>query len=149
MAGFLPPISTTTGFGHRLLNVLKIELKPISNEPVKSSPSIPSFSCSSAPTVPPGPLTMLKTPRGRPARSATSASLTPHSGASLEGLYTTALPATRAPPAGPPESAIGKLKGLITAQTPWGLSTDRVWTVGSPRLPIGWSKPSLASNWSQ
>ncbi len=40
MAGFLPPISTTTGLGNRLLNVLKIELKPISNEPVKSRPSI-------------------------------------------------------------------------------------------------------------
>jgi hypothetical protein len=72
--------------GERLLKVLKTPLKPISYEPVKSRPSTPSFSCSSAPTVAPGPLTMLKTPRGRPARSAISASLTPHSGASLEGL---------------------------------------------------------------
>ena len=47
---------------------------------------MPWFSCSSAPTVEPGPLTRLKTPRGRPAMSASSASLTPHSGASRRGL---------------------------------------------------------------
>ena len=68
MAGFLPPISTTTGWGKRLLKVRKTELKPISNEPVKSRPSIPGFSCSSAPTVAPGPLTRLKTPRRQAGR---------------------------------------------------------------------------------
>ena len=41
--------------------------KPTSNEPVKMMPSTPAFSCSSAPTVSPGPMTRLKTPSGTPA----------------------------------------------------------------------------------
>ncbi len=57
----------------------------------------------------------------------------------VAGLKTTVLPATRAPPAGPAARAIGKLKGLMTAKTPNGRRTDRVWTVASPRLSIGWS----------
>ena len=34
------------------------------------------------------------------------------------------LPVAKAAPAGPPVRAVGKLKGLITSQTPYGLSTD-------------------------
>ena len=61
------------------------------------------------------------------------------SGEALDGLRTTVLPAISAAPVGPVASAIGKLNGLMTANTPCGRRTDRVWTVASPRLPIGWS----------
>ena len=88
---------------------------------------------------------MLKTPAGRPASTNDWVSRRPDSGASDDGLYTTALPATRAPPAGPPDSANGKLNGLMTPHTPYGLRTERVWTAASPRLPIGSSKPWLRS----
>ena len=65
--------------------------------------------------------------------------LTDESGDALEGLRTTVLPAMSAAPVGPVARAIGKLNGLMTANTPCGRRTDRVWTVASPRLPIGWS----------
>ena len=82
-------------------------------------------------------MTMLNTPSGTPASRIACVRQTPDRGASEEGLYTTVLPAASAPPAGPPDSANGKLNGLMTAHTPYGLSTDRVCTVSSPRLPIG------------
>ena len=55
------------------------------------------------------------------------------------GLNTTALPAIIAADDGPTASAIGKLNGLITANTPCGRRIERVWTVASPRLSMGWS----------
>ena len=66
------------------------------------------------------------------------ASNTAESGASDDGFSTTVLPATSAPPTGPPMSANGKLKGLITAHTPYGFKTVSVSTLASPRFPIGW-----------
>ena len=64
---------------------------------------------------------------------------TPESGDAEAGLKTAVLPAMSAAEIGPAASAIGKLKGLMTAKTPCGRRTDRVWTVTSPRLSIGWS----------
>jgi hypothetical protein len=58
---------------------------------------------------------------------------------------TTVLPAIIAALDGPVASAIGKLNGLTTAKTPCGRRIDRVCTAESPRLPIGWSYPSLSS----
>ena len=55
------------------------------------------------------------------------------------GLNTTVLPAIIAAADGPTASAIGKLNGLMTANTPCGRRIDRVWTARSPRLSIGWS----------
>jgi hypothetical protein len=55
------------------------------------------------------------------------------------------LPAIIAPPAGPPASAIGKLNGLMTANTPYGRSTDRVRSAADSE-PIGFTKPSAFSN---
>ena len=66
------------------------------------------------------------------------------SGASDEGFITTVLPASRAPAAGPPDSAIGKLNGLMTAHTPCGFSTLRVCSSGESE-PIGCTKPSWRS----
>ena len=66
-------------------------------------------------------------------------SLADDSGDALEGLRTTVLPAINAAPVGPAARAMGKLNGLITANTPCGRRIERVWTRDSPRLPIGWS----------
>jgi hypothetical protein len=81
-------------------------------------PSMSGLRSSSAPTVSPGPVTRLITPAGTPTSRRTLTNSWASSGASDDGFITTVLPAIRAPAAGPPESAIGKLKGLITAQTP-------------------------------
>ena len=51
----------------------------------------------------------------------------------------TVLPAIIAALVGPTDSAIGKLNGLMTANTPCGRRIVRVWTAESPRLSIGWS----------
>ena len=66
-------------------------------------------------------------------------SLTADSGDALDGLRMTVLPASIAALVGPAARAIGKLNGLTTANTPCGRRIERVWTVASPRLPIGWS----------
>ena len=55
------------------------------------------------------------------------------------GLRMTVLPAIIAALVGPTDSAIGKLNGLMTANTPCGRRIVRVWTAESPRLSIGWS----------
>ncbi len=64
------------------------------------------------------------------------------------GLSTTVLPATSAPPAGPAASAMGKLKGLMTPQTPYGRITLRVVSC-SAMVSIACEKPSLCSIWVQ
>ena len=68
-----------------------------------------------------------------------SMSLTADSGEVVDGLRTTVLPPSSAAPAGPQARAIGKLNGLMTANTPCGRRIELVWTDASPRLPIGWS----------
>ena len=60
-------------------------------------------------------------------------------GDALAGLMTTVLPAIIAALDGPVASAIGKLNGDTTANTPCGRRIERVWTALSPRLSIGWS----------
>ena len=70
---------------------------------------------------------------------------TAESGASDDGFSTTELPATSAAPTGPPMSANGKLNGLITAHTPYGLRTVVVSTFASPRFPMVWTYPLLRS----
>ena len=55
-----------------------------------------------------------------------SASRRPAQGVSLAPLSTTVLPVTSAAATGPPASANGKLKGVITPQTPYGFSTLRL-----------------------
>ena len=84
-------------------------------------------------------MTRFTTPSGTPASRYASTSLTADSGDAEAGFRTTVLPAIIAALVGPAASAIGKLNGLMTANTPCGRRTERVWTAASPRLPIGWS----------
>ena len=53
------------------------------------------------------------------------------------------LPATSAAPAGPADSADGKLNGAITAHTPYGRITSLV-TSASLKRCIGTSNPSCS-----
>ena len=147
-AGFLPPISMTSGRGIGRAPLSRINFMPTSFEPVKTMPSMPALSTSSWPTTLPLPVTKLKTPAGKPASAVASYSFRPRNGVSVAGLNTTVLPATSAPPAGPAASASGKLNGEITAQTPCGRSTLRFSSLG-PSVPIGVAKPPCCSSWSQ
>jgi hypothetical protein len=61
---------------------------PTSQEPVNTIPEIAVFSTSSFPVVPPGPVTTLKTPGGKPDSSRILAMAKAGQGASLEGLTT-------------------------------------------------------------
>src|SRR5512132_2930631 len=70
------------------------------------------------------PGTNWNTPLGTPASRYTSNSLCPSSDPIGLGFNTTVLPATSAPEDGPPDSASGKLNGLITAHTPYGRITS-------------------------
>ena len=63
-----------------------------------------------------------------PASCRISASSTPDHGVVSAGLNTTVLPATSAAPMGPAASADGKLKGEITPNTPYGRSTEVLWS---------------------
>ena len=81
-------------------------------------------------------MTRLITPSGTPASRYASTSFTPDIGAADDGLKTTVFPASIAAADGPHDSAIGKLKGLMTANTPCGRRIDFVWTALSPRLSI-------------
>ena len=71
----------------------------------------------------------------------------PSIGVSVAGLSTTVLPVTSAPPAGPAASAIGKLNGEMTAQTPYGRRT-LVFSSFGPSLSIVLLNPACVSIWS-
>ena len=61
--------------------------------------------------------------------------LTPDHGAARGRLEDDRVAGHAAPPTiGPAARAIGKLKGLMTAKTPWGRRIERVWTVASPEV---------------
>ena len=81
----------------------------------------------------------MNTPAGTPASRYASAMAIAVIADADAGLNTTLLPAIIAADVGPTASAIGKLNGLITANTPIGRRIERVWTAASPRLSIGWS----------
>ena len=87
----------------------------------------------------PGPITRLNTPSGTPASRYASRIAIAVIADAVAGLKTTVLPVIIAAHDGPTASAIGKLNGLITANTPCGRRIVRVWTDASPRLSIGWS----------
>src|SRR5512143_413617 len=97
---------------------------PTSKDPVKVTPSTIGLSTSACPSVRPGPVTKFTTPSGKPASLRQSTSIRTTQGVSVAGLITTVFPATNALPTGPPVKAAGKLKGLTTSHTPYGLSTD-------------------------
>ena len=119
MKGALPPSSSATFFtvpAHWAISSL-----PTSVEPVKESLRTTGLAVSSAPTSAARlVVTMLNTPGGMPARSASSASASALSGVSSAGLITMVHPAARAGPALRVIIALGKFHGVIAATTPIG-----------------------------
>jgi hypothetical protein len=76
----------------------RMTLVPVRVEPVTEISATSSWRASTPPTSGPGPGTMLSTPGGSPASSASRPSISAVSGVSSDGLSTTVLPAASAGP---------------------------------------------------
>ncbi len=119
MKGALPPSSSDTFF--TVSADWRIRILPTSVEPVKDSLRTIGLAVSSPPMATGSdPVTMLNTPAGTPARSASSASARADSGVSSAGLTTMVQPAARAGPTLRVIIALGKFQGVIAATTPIG-----------------------------
>src|SRR2546427_293711 len=96
MNGALPPNSRCTRFTPALAAAMIFF--PVTVSPVTETMATSGCVTSAAPTSPPGPVTTLSTPAGRPASSAALAISRVESGVQLAGLTTTVLPAASAGP---------------------------------------------------
>ena len=95
------------------------------------------------PVVAPSPRTTFTSPPGRPARTASSASMSADHGVISDGLSTTAFPAASAGPSFQPAMETGKFQGVIAPTTPCG----SLWTRPSLSDAVGTSSPpSLSAN---
>ena len=72
MFGLLPPSSRLIFF--TLLEASRMISWPVVVSPVKATLPMPGWAAIAAPAVPPGPVTTLRTPGGKPASSASSPS---------------------------------------------------------------------------
>src|SRR5262249_58364854 len=115
MNGALPPSSSESFFtvpAHCAISTL-----PVSVEPVNDSLRTIGFDVSSAPISVADPVITLNTPRGTPARSASSASASAENGVCDAGFKTTVQPAAIAGPALRVIIASGKFHGVMQAAT--------------------------------
>ena len=87
---------------------------------------------------PPGPVTTLNTPSGRPASWQSSANLSAVSGVSDAGLSTTVLPAASAGAIFHDERRNGKFHGTIAPTTPTGWRSVSVKAVSRSRSVSPW-----------
>ncbi len=101
-------------------------LAPTSVEPVKDSLRTVGLEVSSRPVSPEGPVMMLHTPGGIPARSAKTASARAENGVWLAGRITPVQPAAQPGPALRVIIAAGKFQGVIAANTPIGSFCTRM-----------------------
>ena len=111
---------------------------PTSREPVKLTASINGDDASAAPSLAPGPITMLSTPVGSPARCTISASAQGEAGTSSAGLNTTQFPYASAGAIFQAGMASGKFHGVMAATTPTGsrvISTSMPGRTESPFSP--------------
>ena len=118
MNGALPPSSSDsflTVAAHCAISTL-----PTSVDPVNDSFLTIGLAVSSPPISLAEPVTTLKTPFGRPARSASSASASAENGVCDAGFTTTVQPAAIAGPALRVIIASGKFHGVMHAATPIG-----------------------------
>src|SRR5947208_14747163 len=118
MNGDLPPSSNDTGV--RLAAASPYTVCAVAGEPVKATRSTSGCPVRGAPAPAPVPCTMLSTPGGSPASSATSPSTEQVRGAHSGGLRTTVLPAASAGPTRQVASMKGAFQGVDTATTPQG-----------------------------
>jgi hypothetical protein len=99
--------------------------RAVSGEPVNEMRRMRASPTSAAPTSSPMPCTTLKTPGGRPASSARSASSEHDSGDHSAGLRMTVLPAARAGAHFQVESMNGAFHGVMITAGPAGMRTTR------------------------
>ena len=121
MNGALPPSSSDSFLtvpAHCAIRIL-----PTSVDPVNDSLRTMGLAVSSPPISVADPVTMLSTPFGTPARSASSPSASAENGVCDAGLRTTVQPAAIAGPALRVIIASGKFHGVMQATTPIGSLT--------------------------
>ena len=105
--GALPAELERDALEVRLGGVLRGTVRPTSVEPVNATPSIPGWRAIAVPTTPPGPVTTFRTPSGRPASAASSATRRSDREVTDAGFITTALPVARIGPSFRPPSGAG------------------------------------------
>ena len=115
---FLPPSSSWVRV--RLAAAFAWIFLPTSVDPVNEIARTRGSSTMRFPTDEPRPLTQLKTPSGRPARSNRPAMNTPDHGVNDAGLNTTVFPVSSAGSVLRHITFMGKFHGLITPTTPSG-----------------------------
>src|SRR5438105_4217776 len=93
---------------------------PVVVSPVKATLPIPGCPAIAAPAEPPGPVTTLMTPGGKPASSASWPTRSAVIGERLAGLRMQVLPAARAGPSFQLAISSGKFQGTISPTTPIG-----------------------------
>mmetsp|Transcript_13748 Transcript_13748/g.22067 ORF Transcript_13748/g.22067 Transcript_13748/m.22067 type:complete len:208 (+) Transcript_13748:545-1168(+) len=114
----LPPSSRLTRFN---VSAAALEMAmPARVEPVKDTMSTSGWADSCEPTPTPSPLTMLKTPAGKPASSIISVKTMEDRGAISDGFNTIVQPTRSAGMAFRKTWFIGQFQGVIIAQTPIG-----------------------------
>ena len=89
-------------------------------EPVNDTALILALEVIALPTIDPGPVITLSTPRGSPTWCAYSASLRAIAGATSDGFITTVFPAVSAGAIFQAGMAIGKFQGVMSATGPSG-----------------------------
>ncbi len=111
---------------------------PVRVEPVKETLRTSGWVTSAWPVTAPLPCTMLSTPAGKPACTASSAMRTVENGVSSEGLSTTALPAASAGPHFHDAIDSGKFHGVMAPTTPYGsaISMPRLLSRVGKRSPL-------------
>ncbi len=118
MLGLLPPSSRLIFF--TLLAASRMISWPVVVSPVKATLPTPGCAAIAAPAEPPGPVTTLTTPGGKPASRASSPRRIAVSGVQLAGLRMHVLPAARAGPSFQLAMFMGKFQGTIRPTTPIG-----------------------------
>jgi hypothetical protein len=93
---------------------------PVAVEPVKATLSTSGWRTSARPVGSPGPVTTLKTPGGKPARSKSFANSSVEAGVCSAGLATTVHPAASAATSFQLSSRMGEFQGTIIPTTPTG-----------------------------
>src|ERR671911_3143141 len=136
MYGFLPPISNWTFFPVARPCIPS----PTLVEPVNEIPLTRGSVTRASPTAPPGPVTMFRTPSGRPASPRIRTSAAAFREALLAGFITMVLPQIRAGAIFHDGIARGKFHGVIRPTTPRG-SLMEVWV--TPGRAEGGAMPGM------
>ena len=123
MFGLLPPSSSEIFF--TLPDASRMISWPVVVSPVNATLPMPSWAAIEAPAVPPGPVTMLRTPGGMPASRASSPRRIAVSGVYDAGFRIAVLPAARAGATFQEAIRIGKFHGTISPTTPIGSRSVR------------------------